>query len=85
MGMFIFDFKMLKMMANPSLGIVIVHFLLHLMISSSLPSAGLLRHPANFGVYSLTSNSRQFGVANKKSNQTMKSCLRSMLLMASLS
>ena len=84
MGMFIFDFKLRKMMANPLLGIVIVHFLLHLMISSSLPSARTLRHPANF-VYSLISNSLQFGVANKKSNLTMKSCLRSMLLMATLS
>ena len=31
------------------------------MISSSLPPAGTLRHPANFGVYSLISNSLQFG------------------------
>ena len=64
----------LRKMANPLLGIVIIHSLLHLMISSSIPS------PA-FGVYSSISISLQLGDANKKSNKMMKSLLLSMLLM----
>ena len=42
MGMFwvIFDFKLRKMMANPLLKIALVHFLLHLMISSWCTSIG---------------------------------------------
>ena len=67
------------------LGIVIVHFLPNLMISSSLPSAGTLRQPPNFGVYSLISSSLQLGVANKKSNAMTRSYSRSMLLIKHIS
>ena len=49
-------------MANPLLGIVIIHSLLHLMISSSIPS------PA-FGVYSSISISLQLGGCQQEVKQ----------------